>query len=259
MDQTLEDIAQVVAQVQQEEQEVSPVDAPYGDTFVRLHVGLVEPNGASVNTAEVRELNGFDEEAIARTSNRGAALVQILERAVVSLGSSSDVKKSLQWLSLGDRLELLLAIRKVSFGPEIETVGRCESCAQAVLVRVDVDSGIPRRESDKRESVLELPSGAEVVLTWPSGSLHNRLLTEDLNAAELATATIVDCVASLNGLPLLQGADTARSLALRDRQKIMSFLVANNPGPVLDEASGRCGNCGESVSVTIPVGALFPN
>ena len=260
MDQTLDDIAHVVAQVQQEEApSISPVEAPHSDGIVRLHVGLLEPNGASVMTAEVRELNGFDEEAVARASSRGAALVQILERAVVKLGTSDDVKKSLQWLCLGDRLELMIAIRKATFGPVLDTVGQCESCNLARIVHVDLDKGIKRRESDKRENVLTLPSGAEAVITWPSGSLHNRLLMEDLNSAELTTATIVDCVVNIDGLPLLQGADTARAMPLRDRQEIMSFLVNNNPGPTLDESSGECDTCGSEVSVAIQVGALFPN
>lgn len=261
MDQTLEDIAQVVAQAQQEEPqaEVSPVVPPYADNIVRLPVGLVEPAGSVVTTAEVRELTGFDEEAMSRVPSIGASIQQVLERAVVSVGTSDDVKAALRWLSIGDRLELLLGIRKVTWGPEIDTVTFCRTCNTSVAVKVDADSGIPRRPMEKRENVLHLPTGAEAVLTWPTGSLHSKILMEDMSPAETTTATIVDCVASLNGLPLLQGSDTARSMSMRDRKAIMTFIVENIPGPVLEDAEAVCETCGETVSVVIPVGALFPN
>ena len=53
---------------------------PPSDTVVTLPGGYLTATGEIITEAEVRELNGSDEEAIARTANIGKAILTILHR-----------------------------------------------------------------------------------------------------------------------------------------------------------------------------------
>jgi len=54
------------------------------DTEVALPGGYINREGALVKYAEVRELNGADEEAVARAGTTGRALNTMLQRGLVS-------------------------------------------------------------------------------------------------------------------------------------------------------------------------------
>ena len=56
------------------------------DTSVTLPGGYLSATGEIVTTAEVRELNGTDEEAIAKSNSIGKAILTILNRGTVKIG-----------------------------------------------------------------------------------------------------------------------------------------------------------------------------
>ena len=87
----------------------------------------------SGQTVEVRELTGADEEALAKvqgTVYRWFALM--LNLAVETIDGKSADSEAVGKLLVGDRDYLLLAIRKVTWGPEI---GRA-SCRERVSKQV---------------------------------------------------------------------------------------------------------------------------
>ena len=59
-------------------QEKAPQIVPPSDTSVDLPGGYINAAGEVIRGAEVRELNGRDEEAISRASTLGKALMTIL-------------------------------------------------------------------------------------------------------------------------------------------------------------------------------------
>ena len=65
------------------------------ETQVELPGGLLDPFDGLVNTAEIRELTGADEEVIARIGDPGKSLLSILERATVKIGDKSADKETL--------------------------------------------------------------------------------------------------------------------------------------------------------------------
>jgi hypothetical protein len=110
------------------------------DTSVTLPGGLLDPILGIVNTAEVRELNGADEEAVAKVNDVPKSLMVILERGTVKIGDEKATKADLDALLAGDRETLLLAIRKVTFGSEIKLgPGECPECGEEQTFNIDLD------------------------------------------------------------------------------------------------------------------------
>jgi hypothetical protein len=79
------------------------------ETLVDLPGGLIF-NGEVIKTAEVRELNGRDEEAIGRQGASARIWNTILTRAVVSIGNLPASEDLLDKMLVGDRDALLLGI-----------------------------------------------------------------------------------------------------------------------------------------------------
>lgn len=244
------------------ERSVRDVVGPHSDNLVTLPVGMFTPQEGVVDEAEIRELNGFDEEVIARSKNFGVTLSKVLERAVVRIGDEAATKKQLAWLTIGDRLELLLGIRKATWGDEVEFEMLCPECEQTVELTLSITRDIPRRElKDKaqgRSFMVDLPSGRTALCEWPTGSFHDKLLAgEFANAADLTTALLRNTVRSIDGMPLMSD-DDAKALPLRDRQELRDKVMDELPGPLLTEVELTCPECNGAVPMPLQVGALFP-
>jgi len=263
------DIQEVVdivnrAQVSESFDAPQPVQDPYSDNMVDLPVGILDPTAGSITTAEVRELNGFDEEVVARAKDLGSALLVILERATLKIGEEKATKRLLDSLTIGDRMELLIGIRKATWGDTISATLTCGECNVTEEVEISVTRDIPRNTIDDpiadRSIQIELPTtGAKAELTWPTGLVHNKVLTSpNMSTADMTTALIVDCVVSIDGLPLLSGEQEAKSMSVRDRAAITKAVTDDLPGPVLDKTTVECPTCGEKNSLPLQVGALFP-
>lgn len=95
-------INQALAVQEPEQKEVKII--PPSDTVVTLPGGYITPAGEVVTDAEVRELNGLDEEAIARTTNVGKAILTILNRGTVRIGKDKADERLLDQLLAGDEM-----------------------------------------------------------------------------------------------------------------------------------------------------------
>lgn len=260
---SVEDIVSIVEEAQMEEisDRDLPTVAPHSDGAVVLPVGIVDPSGL-LDTAVVRELNGYDEEAFAKARTVGAGVLTLLERATESIGGQKPTKKMLEQITVGDRLELMIAIHEATWGDEIDVVTYCGTCSKDREVTV-LGSKIKRNVlEDKyrgRTFDFELSSGRQVTLGWPSGVVQDKLLDSDsLTLPEVTTILVTDCVKKLDGMPLLHGEDSARALSVRDRQEIARRVQRDVPGPQLVDVQAECSYCGETLEFNLQVGALFP-
>ncbi len=86
------------------------------NNIVTLPGGYITATGEVIDEAEVRELTGADEEAIAKAPNVGRALLTILQRGTVRIGEERADDKVLDSILSADRDVLLLAIFKATFG-----------------------------------------------------------------------------------------------------------------------------------------------
>ena len=228
------------------------------ESEVKLPGGFIESNGEVITTAEVRELTGADEEAIAKAGTTGKALNTLLQRGVTKLGSREIKKEELDLLLSGDRDALLLGIRKVTFGPTIDLVSRCLSCNNEATVTVDLNEDVPVKNLEDQPRTWEVSTKKGIVkVTLPNGVTQRKLMENtDKTSAELNTLLLAGCVLSIDGVPSM-GAASALSLGMVDRTNIIQEIVDRNPGPRLGEVKKVCKACGEDIPLPLSLLDLF--
>ena len=104
---------------------------------VSLPGGYITPGGILVKYAEVKELNGSDEEAISRAGSLSKSLTTILQRGTLTIGGEPVEKNTLDDMLSADRDALLLAIRKVTFGNSVDYRVTC-NCGVEQYVDIDL-------------------------------------------------------------------------------------------------------------------------
>jgi hypothetical protein len=227
---------------------------------VNLPGGYISQDGSLIKYAEVRELNGSDEEAIAKAGSLGKVLNTILQRGLVSLGQEKVTKDTFEDLLAADRESILLGIRKVTFGEDAEYNLFCPKCSEESVVTIDLNNDIPISElSDPivdRKWDVEIKAGVAKV-TLPNGRTQ-RLLMEstDKTVAELNTVLLEGCLIGINGQGSL-GTSTVLKLGMGDREKLVEEILAKNPGPRLGDVMKTCEACGTEVNTPLSLMSLF--
>lgn len=234
------------------------VDLP-PDLTVELPGGLFNPFEGVTTTAEIRELNGADEEAIARMPDAGKALLTILERATVKIGEKKADQETLDLMLAGDREALLLAIRKATFGSEVILgPGECTECGEEQTFHVDLDKDVEMKKlkDEDRQFIVDCKIG-KVSVMLPSGFVQKSIINSgNKNAAELDTILLKGCITSINGNPIIT-MDTVKSLSLKDRRTIIAEIITKNPGPQLAQIKKTCTACGTEVPLPLTLADLF--
>jgi hypothetical protein len=231
------------------------------DTEVKLPAGFIDPiEGTIYRNAEVRELTGADEEAIVKISDPGKALLAILERATVSIGDEPATKDMLGVLLAGDREALLLAIRKATFGSEVEVSTVCDKCPEVQVFKIDLNTDVETKELDDpindRRFTVELKAGLAKV-NLPNGDVQTKLINAtEKNSAELDTLLLASCVFEIKDQPVLDST-RIRNLGINDRRTLLEEIAKRNPGPQLSEIKKACKNCGQEVSLPLTLAELF--
>jgi hypothetical protein len=229
-------------------------------TEVVLPGGYITQEGTLIKYAEVRELNGADEEAIAKAGSLAKVLNTILQKGLVSIGDIPVTKEVFDELLAGDRDAILLGIRKVTFGSTADYNLVCSKCNETSVVSIDLDKDIPIKELDNpiedREKVVELRNGTGVVII-PNGRTQSAIV-ENANktTAELTTIILENCLLGINGKGSL-GASTVLKLGIVDRETLVEAILDNNPGPDLGAVKKTCEACGESNDTPISLVGLF--
>ena len=227
---------------------------------VSLPGGYITQEGTLVKYAEVRELNGADEESIAKAGSLARVLTTIIQKGLLSLGGEKVTKDAFDELLSGDRDAILLGIRRVTFGDVAEYQMTCASCGEESIVEIDLNKDIPTKEllnpvADRKWTV-ELRNGSAVV-TFPNGRVQNLLMENATKtAAELNTILLQECVLGVDGKGSL-GASTVLKLGIADREKLISEILEKNPGPSLGEVTKNCEACGATNNTPVSLVALF--
>jgi hypothetical protein len=231
------------------------VMAPAPDT-VELPIGLVTPMG-TYTTVQVRELNGYDEEAIARSKNIGGALAVLLDRAVTKLGDEEATSELLKELYMPDRVAALVGISRCTWGDMVLTRITC-SCGESNVVEYDLkDLDVTTMDPKDASFTVELTKGRTADVHLPRGDVHASLLANaDISTAEFRTMLINKCVDSIDGNPVF--GDMPKRLSVKDRGILVNAINEVYVGPRFDKTSVLCPDCGKENSPAIVLGDLFP-
>lgn len=252
-------IKQFAEKAMEEPAKVIKTRAP-SESEVKLPGGFINEDGILITTAEVRELTGSDEEAVAKAGSSGKAFTVLLSRGLVKLGEEPASANDLDSLLSGDRDAILLGIRRVTFGSTIDLKVKCFKCEEEQDTVIDLEKDVPTVELDNRVEDrtwnVETKQGT-ITVSLPNGLTQKRLMEYfDKTSAELNTVLLSGCIASINGIPSL-GASTALSLGMADRTKIIEEILKRNPGPRLGEVKKPCKACGEPIDLPLSLLDLF--
>lgn len=238
------------------------------DTTVVLPAGILLPDGRLVTTVEVREMTGEDEEALSKFRNlKPAAYVgELVLRGLADIDGELATKATLATMLVGDRDTILLGIRRVTFGNEIEfPTNECPECASEFDIKVECTEIELRKLPDPTVRTITVPlrrKDSVAVLRWPN---HSDVVAmwdnEKMTPAERNTALLARCFVSINGM---DNEDVsfdpwviARKLGSGDRSKILKAMTQSQPGPLTGEVKANCPACNFEARVEIDLVSIF--
>lgn len=250
---------EAMASAPKEEAPALTIRRPFNGV-VTLPGGFITSAGEVVTTAEVRELNGLDEEAVAKQTNIGKSLATILSRATVKIGEETANEANLDNLLSGDGDAIMLGIYRATFGDTVTLNGVCEGCQALKTVEVDVTHDIPVKGmlnpiDDRVFTVTGAKASYTVAL--PTRKAQKELVSNlDKTMAELNTLLLENCVVEINSSPVLSKSQV-QNIGLADRKLLLKEISNRNPGPQFDTLEVACSDCSGKVAVPISLGAIF--
>jgi hypothetical protein len=125
----------------------------------------VDSNNSWLRQVELREITGYDEQLLAHTKHyplpfRSSILLQSVLQISNSdslLNAKIDKRKFVRTLPQGDRVALILNIRKIVFGDRISCTAPCANCKELLSFDVSVSELLkPMKADPKKEYPLQV-------------------------------------------------------------------------------------------------------
>lgn len=236
-----------------------------------LPIGYTDEEGKQHRRAVLRKMTGREEAVIAdrRYQRNGGKLVtELLKSCLVSLGElDGQAKAAVPRLYSADRNFLLLKLRSITFGPELEASYTCPACGEGMQVTESLDE-LPVRTVAEGESpeeiVVELEDGwydrdgqvhTALRLRLPTGQDEESVAGQMRKNASLGkNALLARCMRSLGEVSAhrleAMGPRILADLTMTDRRLIDRALDEAAPGIDLVR-SIECAHCGHDFSATL--------
>jgi hypothetical protein len=251
---------------------------PAWQQTVLLPVGYVDDaSGRALRQATLRKMTGNEEALLADPKlrgNGGKLITALLGSCVTALEDVEKVSAStIRQLSSADRNYLLLELRRLTFGDEMEAHYRCPRCQGVSAVMEDLSALDVRRVEDGETTQLRvtLQDGYrdpddhwqyEFVFGLPTGEDEEAAGSrKDGNASRQRDALLARCLRQVGSLEprriQAMGIRILAELSMADRRRIQKALDEMAPGPDLTR-SVVCEHCGEEYRTTLDMSHFFP-
>jgi hypothetical protein len=253
------------------------VDRDTWHETVVLPVGSVDDAGAELREVTLRKMTGNEEALLAepRLRNNGGKLITALltsctrDRDFQPLGPAA-----IRHLSSADRNFLLLELRRLTFGDEMEAHYACPRCGETNSVLEDLGEIDVRRSEgdlDGQQVTVQLADGyhdgdrgwqREMSFALPTGEDEEAASSRnDSNPARQRDALLARCLRRVGEMEPKRiralGTRLLAELSMEDRRRIHGALDAAGPGPDLTR-SIACGRCGNEFRTTLDMTQFFP-
>ena len=236
-----------------------------------LLIGVKDENGLVHREFEYREMNGHDEEALAKPkvkNNGSVALRTLLERCIVRIGSLEKAnmkpnawKELIQGMYINDQDYAFMKIRALSIGETITVSHICPNpnCKKKVKTEFGIDEFDIIPYDGVEEIEFELPKGyvdkegnkhTQGIIRRPKGLDREILDISARNNFGLAnTLLLARCIVSLGDVKLYD--NIVRDFSMKDRDYLLKLLQEHQCGYDLGEFDVECPECGEQFTVTL--------
>ncbi|MER7728952.1 hypothetical protein [Streptomyces sp. NPDC096323] len=236
-----------------------------------LPVGFEDSNSQIHRTAVLRKMTGRDEAIMAEKRHRtnGARMIsELLGSCLVRLGTIENPgTRAAQQLYSADRHFLLVKLREITFGSDMQATYSCPTCQQATVLTEDLaDLEVVRLSCGEvlEDIVVRLEDGYVdrsgalfdvVVFRHPTGTDEERIAAAIReNASHGKNALMARCLKSMGDMPLPRlealGSSVFNELTLSDRHLIDQAMNRGGPGINLRRAV-TCGGCGRDYAAAI--------
>lgn len=229
---------------------------------VDLPVGIFHPvKREEITEAEVRELNGEDEEFFLRGKNLRERKSRIIERATVRLGDEKPDPSVLMALTTADRETILLGVCRATYGDELELEVSCPSCRAPQTPVINLAEDVEIRKADGPQQEFTSSTGSKVLFRWQNGDDEKALgewieKNRKASKGEVNTRFLGQVLDGIDGNPFF-GDDDARALGLKLRSEIVRHLSENHPGPQWGDIPYTCESCGYEAQLEVAFEDLF--
>ena len=179
--------------------------------------GLVLDEGPCLTRAVLRPLIGREEEWLAHSDHAPSAIrvTHLLTSCLISLGGKPVSDDVVRGLLVRDRDYLILQLRRLSIGDEVNAVLDCPACSEPMDVSFRA-SEVPVESRPQKAQSHTLSIGErEVRFRLPTGGDQEDLLETELQAA--AEELLDRCILSDGGRPL---SDEERSAVMDEMERL---------------------------------------
>ena len=236
-----------------------------------LPIGYTDREGQLHRSVKMRKMTGREEAILAdrRYQRNGGKLVtELLHSCLLAVGNlPKNGSSTVSGMFSADRNFLLLKLRSITFGPELEAGYTCPSCSEVLKLVENIDE-LPVRNIDETESaqdiVAELEDGyvdrdgqvhVALTLRLPTGADEEAVAPQmRQNASEGKNALLARCLKSLGDIPRHRlealGPHIMSELTVTDRRLIDRALNTAAPGVDLVRRM-ECPSCGNTFSSTL--------
>lgn len=245
---------------------VPPAIAPPPANVVSLPGGYIDAYGSIHREARIREVNGSDEETLAREMRNPNFTIArevdlILRRTVEAVGTIEPVTPDvLGDMLIGDRSALMLAVRILTFGSDWEVAEfPCRLCGATFGVVIELEKDILMKQlADPLRQEVDVPlrHGRVATVKLLTGAVQLEALADrDRTLPEQQSAVIDRCVRQIDNRPV--AGPIAQQMGIADRQAIIKAMDEAQPGPLMEEVVVGCTECGQEAKYAISLLDLF--
>lgn len=236
-----------------------------------LPIGYTDQEGRLHRSFVLRKMTGKEEAILADRRNQrngGRLITELLHSCMVQMG---DMPKNgtgpIAGLYSADRNYLLIKLRSITFGAELQAEYSCPACGEGMRVTEDLDE-LPVRELSDGDSAEEIKVELEDGYVDRDGSVHTALTLRlptgadeeavapqmRQNASLGKNALLARCIKSLGDIPKHRlealGPKILSDLTMTDRRLIDRALNQGAPGIDLVREY-ECPNCGHVFKSTL--------
>jgi predicted RNA-binding Zn-ribbon protein involved in translation (DUF1610 family) len=253
--------------------DVDPAPRPAGrrDFEVTLPVGNTDAEGITHREVRLRKMTGKEEAILADRKyqrNGGKLVTELLHSCITQFGSlESNGRGPIANMYSADRNFLLLKLRSITFGPELEASYTCPACGDVTSVTEDLDELPVKSVADgdgPADITLELDDGyvdrdghvhTAMTLRLPTGADEEAVASQMRENPSLGkNALLARCVLTLGDVPRARlealGPRIMSDLTMTDRRRIDQALEGAAPGVDLVREH-ECPSCGKAFSSSL--------
>lgn len=242
-----------------------------------LPVGYTDDDGRVHRTAKLRKMTGHEEALLGDRKlrhNGGKLVTELLASCVRRLGELEPVAPTIvSQLTSADRNYLLLELRKITFGDELETSYVCPACGETTAMVQDLDELPVRRLNGDGSShvVVDLEDGYEdrgndqvytrAVFRLPVGSDEEKVASNVRDNPSVGLNSLLTrCLVAMGDMPANRrealGTKLMTDLTMSDRARIERAFRQEAPGVDLTR-DVQCGSCSRRFQATLDLSSFF--